>query len=100
MHPYAASTLQIEVEFVYLIIKSQAMTRQLIIERTVKAINQLPENKAEEISDFADFVIKRYEEYRLTEGIQKMASKSKTFQFLKDEEELYSIADLKEVYNA
>ncbi len=76
------------------------MTRQLIIERTLKAINQLPEDKAEEISDFADFVIKRYEESRLTEGIQKMASKSKAFQFLKDEEELYSIADLKEVYNA
>jgi hypothetical protein len=91
---------KIEAEFVYLVIKSKAMTRQLIIERTVKAINQLPEDKAEEISDFADFVIKRYEEYLLTEGIQKMASKSKTFQFLKDEEELYSIADLKEVYNA
>jgi hypothetical protein len=32
------------------------MTRQIIIERTLKAINQLPEDKAEEISDFADFV--------------------------------------------
>lgn len=38
------------------------MTRQIIIERTLKAINQLPEEKAKEISDFADFMIKKYED--------------------------------------
>ena len=35
------------------------MNKQLIIERTLKVINQLPEDKAEEISDFADFVFKK-----------------------------------------
>ena len=76
------------------------MTRKAIIERTIKAINQLPENKAEEISDFADFVSRRYEEFQLIQGIQQLAAESKSFDFLHDEEELYSIADLKEVYNA
>lgn len=80
-------------------IQFQTMTRQAIIERTVKAINQLPEDKAEEISDFADFVMKRFEEHRLTEGIQKMASKSEAFDFLNSEEDIYSEADLKEIYN-
>ncbi|MDP2415247.1 hypothetical protein [Daejeonella sp.] len=75
------------------------MTRQLIIDRTVKAINQLPEDKAEEISDFADFVIKRYEEQKLTEEIQQLASESQTFEFLNKEEDLYSESDLKELYN-
>ncbi len=75
------------------------MTRQLIIERTIKAINQLPAEKAEEISDFAEFIIKRYEEHLLTEGIQKLTSNSEVFNFLKSEDELYSIAHLKEVYN-
>ena len=75
------------------------MTRQAIIERTIKAINQLPEEKAKEISDFADFVTKRYEEHLLTQGIQKLASDSRTFDFLHNEEDVYSIADLKEVYN-
>ena len=75
------------------------MTRQAIIERTIKAINQLPEDKAEEISDFADFVIKRFEEHRLTEGIRQLASKSRTFDFLNTEEDLYTEADLKEIYN-
>lgn len=76
------------------------MDRQFIIERTMKAINQLPDDKAAEISDFADFVFKRYEEYELTKGIQKMVSESQTFDFLNNEEDLYSLADLKEVYSA
>ena len=75
------------------------MTRELIIERTLKAINTLPPDKAEEISDFAEFVIKRYEEHRLTEGIQQLTSNSQSFDFLKNEEDIYSVADLKEVYN-
>ncbi len=75
------------------------MTKQIIIERTLKVINQLPEVKAEEISDFADFVLSRYEEHELTKGIQKMTSESQSFEFLNDEEEIYLIADLKEIYN-
>ena len=75
------------------------MTRQAIIERTLKAIQQLPEDKAEEISDFADFLFKRYEENKITEGIQQLTSESRSFDFLKDEDDLYSEADLKEIYN-
>lgn len=75
------------------------MTKQIIIERTLKAINQLPEDKAEEISDFADFVFKKYEEQELSKGIQKLASESNTFDFLETEEELYTVSDLKVVYN-
>ncbi|MEP6947828.1 MAG: hypothetical protein ABI863_01075 [Ginsengibacter sp.] len=75
------------------------MTRQKIIERPIKAINQLSENKAEEISDFADFVTKRHEDHQLTQGIQKLTADSDVFDFLNIEEDLYSIADLKEVYN-
>lgn len=75
------------------------MTRQTIIEKTLQAINRLPEDKAEEISDFADFVSKRYEDHKLIESIQKMASDSKTFAFLKDEEDLYTLSDLKQIYN-
>lgn len=75
------------------------MTKQIIIERTLKAINQLPEDKAEEISDFADFVFKKYEEQELSKGIQKLASESNTFNFLETEEELYTVSDLKVMYN-
>lgn len=75
------------------------MTRQIIIERTLKVINQLPEDKAEEISDFADFIFKKYEEKELAAGMKQVISESETFAFLNDEEEIYSLDDLKEVYN-
>ena len=75
------------------------MTKEIIIERTLKVINQLPEEKAEEISDFADFIFKRYEEQELTNEIQQMISESKAFDFLQNDEEIYSVSDLKEVYN-
>ncbi len=75
------------------------MTRQAIIERTLKAIAQLPVDKAEEISDFADFVSKRYEEQLLSNGLTSLVAESESFDFLKDEDEIYTLADLKEVYN-
>lgn len=75
------------------------MTKQIIIERTLKVINELPQDRAEEISDFADFVYKRYEEQELTNGIQKITTECQSFDFLNNEEEVYTIADLKEVYN-
>jgi hypothetical protein len=67
-------------------------------EHFTQLINFL-KKKAEEISDFADFVYKRYEENLLVSGIQKIISDSKTFEFLNSEEEVYSITDLKEIYN-
>lgn len=75
------------------------MTRQAIIERTLNVLNRLPEEKAQEISDFAEFVASRYEEYVLTKGIQQLSGNSKAFDFLDGEEELYTEADLKETYN-
>lgn len=76
------------------------MTRHAIIERTIRAINQLPEEKAEEISTFAEFVMKQYEEHQISHGIQIMTAGSLTYDFLNEEEDLYTEADLKEVYNA
>ncbi|MEX8548426.1 MAG: hypothetical protein V5804_12560 [Mucilaginibacter sp.] len=75
------------------------MNKQAIIEQTVKAINQLPQDKAEEISEFTNLIIKRYEEQKLTEGIQQIITNSQTFDFLNEEEDLYSESDLKEIYS-
>ncbi len=75
------------------------MKKQIIIEQTLKIFNQLPEEKVEEISDFAGFILKRYKESELLRGIQKISSDSNTFTFLNEEADLYTIADLKKVYN-
>ena len=71
----------------------------MIIEQTINIINQLPENKAEEISDFADFLIKKYRDQELTQEIQHAVSESNSFDFLRTEEDLYTESDLKEKYH-
>ena len=73
------------------------MTKQAIIEHTVNVINQLPEDKAVEISDFADFLIKRHEDVQLSKDLTSLAS-GESFDFLNDEEDLYTESDIKEVY--
>jgi hypothetical protein len=66
------------------------LTKQRIIERTLKVLRQLPTEKAEEISDCADFVAKRYKEQLLSQGIQKLMADSVTFDFWDIEEDLYT----------
>jgi hypothetical protein len=72
------------------------MKKQLIIEKTLKAINQFPNDKAVEISDFVDFLFNRYEEEELAKGLQSLISESKTFFILREDDEIYSIKDLKD----
>lgn len=74
------------------------MTLQTIIDKTVQVISQLPEDKASEISDFADFIMKKHEEQMLKEHIQKLVQESESFSFLDEEEEIYTLDDLKEKY--
>jgi hypothetical protein len=75
------------------------MDKKSIIEKTVKAIEALPLERAGEISDFAEFMLKRFEEGLLSEDIQSLNSTSKSFDFLNDEEDLYKVSDLKVKYN-
>jgi hypothetical protein len=72
------------------------LTKEAIIQKTLEALKVLPKEKAEEISDFADFLLRKYEELSLQQGIQMLQSQSETFNFLNEEEELYSPADIKD----
>jgi hypothetical protein len=72
------------------------LTKEAIIQKTLEALKILPKEKVEEISDFADFLLRRYEELSLQQGIQTIQSQSETFNFLNEEEELYSPADIKD----
>jgi len=74
------------------------MTRQVLIQRTIDNLSKLPDQKLKEVSDFAEFLLSKLEDKLLTEEIQKIAMDSKSFQFLEDEEDLYTEADLKEKY--
>lgn len=75
------------------------MTKVSIITRTVETLQQLPENKIVEVAEFAEFLLKKQEEQMLQKGIEILVSESETFDFLKEEENLYTLEDLKERYH-
>lgn len=49
-----------------------------------------------EIKDYVDFLLSRVDDRIISEGIHEYVSDSKSFDFLNDEEDLYSVDDLKE----
>jgi hypothetical protein len=74
------------------------MTKQDLIEKSVKYLNVLPENKIEEVVEYIEFLILKYDDVILQKGITKLNVGSNSFEFLKDEEDLYSLSDIKENY--
>nr|NQU88963.1 hypothetical protein [Bacteroidota bacterium] len=68
--------------------------RETLIKKTLTALSRLPQDKVSEISDFADFVLKKYDEEILQKGIETLVSESKIYEFLKEEEDLYTLEDL------
>lgn len=72
------------------------MTREKLIKITIDNLAKLPDNKLKEVSDFAEFLLNKIENQIMTEGIQKLVTDSNSFQFLENEEDLYSSDDLKE----
>lgn len=74
------------------------MTRESLIQKTLQHLAQLPDQKVKEVSDFAEFLLYKIDQQILTKGIQKMVSESQSFDFLDDEEEIYSENDLKEKF--
>ena len=71
------------------------MTQSAVIENTISTLSKLPVEKAEEVADFADFVLKKHEESLLQEGITQIVGDSEVFAFLSDDENLYTRDDLK-----
>ena len=75
------------------------MSKQELIDKTVAALLQLPADKVAEVSDFTDFILQRNEDIQIVEGIEKLASESKSYKFLEEEEDLYTLNDVKAPYN-
>jgi len=74
------------------------MNRSALIKETIDKIHQLPNVKIQEINDFAEFLLSKIDDKILLEGIQKLTTDSKSFKYLKNEEDLFSVNDLKEKY--
>lgn len=73
------------------------MDRQTLIESTSDKISQLPDIKINEVNDFVDFLLCKIDNNIICEGVQKLTADSKFYDFLKNEEYLYSVNGLKEM---
>lgn len=78
--------------------KQQPMTKAQLINQTLEKLSELPGDKVQEAYDFVDFLLKRSEEDVIQQGATNLMRQSQTFQFLEEEEDLYSSDDLKERY--
>lgn len=72
------------------------MSRRQLVKQALETINQLPEEKVSEVVNFASYILKKHEETVLQQGIARLVETSETFAFLHDEEDLYTLDDLKE----
>ncbi|WP_163381085.1 DUF2281 domain-containing protein [Cyclobacterium sp. SYSU L10401] len=55
------------------------MTKKGLIHRTVETLEKLPEDRIQEIADFADFVLKKNEEQlRQKQGVEKAGENAVT----------------------
>ncbi len=69
------------------------MNREILLNEMIDKIQLLPDSELQEVNDFADFLLSKIEDKILLDGIQKLTTHSKTFEYLKDEEDLYSVND-------
>ena len=74
------------------------MSRENLIQKMLETVSKLPQHRAAEVADFADYLLFKYDEEMLQKGMDKFVSDGKAFEFLKEEEDLYSTKDLKENY--
>ena len=76
------------------------MSRQELLDLTIDKIKKLPDVKIREINDFAEFLLSKLDDALILEGIQKLTSDTKSFDYLMDEEDIYSVNDLKERFSS
>ena len=74
--------------------KISDMNREQLIEETIYKVTKLPDEKIQEINHFAELLLSKIEDKIFAEGIAEMASKSKVYEFLNDEEDLYTVNDV------
>ena len=74
------------------------MNKDSIIKKTIQTLNRLPIEKVNEVHDYADYLLAKMEDNIVNEGIRELSSTTTAFDYLKDEEDLYTVNDLKERY--
>lgn len=68
------------------------------MEDTISKLNRLSDEKLAEVNDFIDFLVSKMDDRIMQENLQNLSAQSRAFDFLDQEEDLYTVNDLKERY--
>ena len=79
----------------YFFYEFNQMERELLMEKTIRGIEQLPTMRVREVNDFVEFIVRKADDALITEGLQQLSSCSRAYDFLDNEPELYSVNDLR-----
>jgi hypothetical protein len=74
------------------------MTKKAIIQKTIKTLNMLPEEKLSIVADFADYLLKKDEQHAKQNRIESLIDQSQAYYFLHADEDVYTADDIKEKY--
>lgn len=74
------------------------MTREAIIQKAVSSLSKLSLSKAEEVVDFAEFLVQKQENDEIQKIIYSAVDNLDGFDFLQEEEDIYQLSDAKELY--
>ncbi len=74
------------------------MSKREILDQTVQKLERLPLDRLTEVANFTDFLLQKLEGQLLSRALTTLNTESAAFDFLKDDDDLYSIADLKDRY--
>ena len=75
------------------------MSKQELIDKTIAALRKLPADKIAEVSDFTDFILQKSEDKQIVSDIEQLSAQSKSYKFLEEEEDIYTLNDVKAPYN-
>ena len=75
------------------------MTKTALMQKTIEKISLLPEKQIIEINQFAEFLLAQLQNKILTKEVSHTNLNSNSFKFLEQEEDIYTVNDLKEKYH-
>lgn len=73
-------------------------SRTALIHKIISILEVLPKEKLKVVRDFTDFLLQKNDDLELQRGMEKLMNQSDVFDFLKEDEALYSTKDLKEKF--
>ena len=74
------------------------MEKANLIQDTIDILDKMSDEKTLEVKDYASYLLKKYKENMLQNGLIELANQSQSYKFLEQEEELYTVEDLKIKY--